>query len=53
MSTLPIGTYLQEKKYKIEAVLGQGGFGITYLATQEITHERIAIKEIFFNFLHY
>lgn len=48
MSTLPIGTYLQEKKYKIEAVLGQGGFGITYLATQEITHERIAIKEFFF-----
>lgn len=48
MSTLPIGTYLQDKKYKIEAVLGQGGFGITYLATQEITHERIAIKEFFF-----
>lgn len=51
------GTLLQGDKYKIERVLGQGGFGITYLATQKIsvqgplgtidTQILVTIKEFF------
>lgn len=31
--------------FKIESVLGRGGFGITYLATDENLHTQVAIKE--------
>ena len=57
MQQLPKNTLLQGGKYKIENVLGQGGFGITYLATQRISIEgpigqieteiKLAIKEFF------
>ena len=33
------GTLLQGGKYKIEKSLGQGSFGITYLATAKFTTE--------------
>jgi len=44
---LPNGTLLQGGKYRIERVLGQGGFGITYLATNTAFDETVAIKEFF------
>ena len=57
MQQLPKNTLLQGGKYKIEKVLGQGGFGITYLASQKISIEgpigqieteiKLAIKEFF------
>jgi serine/threonine protein kinase len=37
------GFHLHE--YRIDGVLGQGGFGITYLATDVNLHARVAIKE--------
>ena len=41
------GALLQAGKYRIEKILGQGGFGITYLATQELLNRRVAVKEFF------
>ncbi len=48
MQQLKIGSTLQGGKYKIESVLGQGGFGITYLANQEMLDRKVCIKEFFF-----
>ncbi|PZR96029.1 MAG: hypothetical protein DLM69_11170 [Candidatus Chloroheliales bacterium] len=45
---LPVGSQLQGGKYVIEAVLGQGSFGITYRAanTGSLLHKQVAIKEL-------
>ena len=40
-------TTLQGGKYRIERVLGQGGFGITYLARNTVFDVDVAIKEFF------
>lgn len=44
---LKCGALLQGGKYRIDGMLGQGGFGITYLATQTQLGRREAIKEFF------
>ena len=44
-NTLPIGYRLHQ--YRIESVLGAGGFGITYMAVHEALRTRAAIKEYF------
>lgn len=41
------GTLLQNGKYKIEKVLGQGNLGITYVAEQTRLERKVAIKEFF------
>ena len=41
------GKELQNGKYRIIDVLGQGGFGITYLAQQVSLGRKVAIKEFF------
>ena len=47
MQELKQGTSLQGGKYIIKRVLGQGGFGITYLAEQVSLGREVAIKEFF------
>ena len=51
-NSLPIGIYLNEKKYLIKGKLGNGGFALTYLATidnpESPNHgKEVAIKEFF------
>ncbi|MDT9342243.1 protein kinase [Trichodesmium erythraeum 21-75] len=43
---LPMGTLLKQGWYKIEKVLGQGGFGITYKAIYCLNSTLVAIKEL-------
>ena len=38
---------LRHDTYRIERILGQGGFGITYLATDLCLKRKVAIKEFF------
>ena len=44
-NALPIGSMLME--YRLESVLGVGGFGITYLGHDTLLEKDVAIKEYF------
>lgn len=46
-TSLAEGSELQTGKYVIKRVLGQGGFGITYLAEHTMLDIQVAIKEFF------
>ena len=48
MSALRVNSTLQGGKYRIIEKLGQGGFGITYLAENTLLEGKVAIKEFFF-----
>ena len=43
---LPAGTHVADR-FRIEVVLGRGGFGITYRAEDLRLHRRVAVKELF------
>ena len=43
---LPVGTLLRER-YKLGRVLGQGGFGITYLGWDILMRRPVAVKEFY------
>ena len=45
--SLNITTTLQGGKYKIIKILGQGGFGITYLVEHTLLNKTFALKEFF------
>jgi serine/threonine protein kinase len=45
-TALPTGTVL-DRRYIVGRVLGQGGFGVTYLALDYASREHVAIKEYF------
>ena len=47
MQHLQPNTTLQGGKYRIERMLGQGGFGNTYVGVNTVFKERVAIKEFF------
>lgn len=44
---LPVGTRLKGGRYTLGKVLGQGGFGITYLGADTRENRPVAIKELF------
>ncbi|CAA9262943.1 MAG: hypothetical protein AVDCRST_MAG77-2775 [uncultured Chloroflexi bacterium] len=46
-SSLPAGTQLHDGRYSVGRVLGQGGFGITYLGADAHLRRVVAIKEFF------
>lgn len=47
MNELHANTSLQNRRYAIKKTLGQGGFGITYLAYDNVNRRQVAIKEFF------
>ena len=53
MQQLKPNTTLQSGKYKIVRVLGQGGFGNTYVGINTTFNDKVAIKEFFMQGINY
>jgi serine/threonine protein kinase len=47
VQTWALPSQIMLSKYRLERVLGQGGFGITYLAQDPLLNRAVAIKELF------
>ena len=45
MATLTNISNLQHNKYKIESLLGSGGFGNTYFATHTVLGRKVAVAQ--------
>ncbi|BCX11412.1 MAG: hypothetical protein KatS3mg067_0350 [Thermosynechococcus sp.] len=46
LSLLSVGTTLQGGKYRLDALLSQGGFGVTYRATHTLLHQTVVLKTL-------
>lgn len=46
LSLLSVGTILQGGKYRLDALLSQGGFGVTYRATHTLLHQTVVLKTL-------
>ena len=46
LQALGVGATLQTGRYRITSTLGQGGFGITYLAEHSLLGSAVTIKEL-------
>lgn len=46
LSLLSVGTTLQGGKYRLDALLSQGGFGVTYRATHTLLHQPVVLKTL-------
>jgi serine/threonine protein kinase len=46
-AALPEGATLADDRYRVDGVLGRGGFGITYAATDLRLERPVAVKELF------
>ncbi|BAY52776.1 serine/threonine protein kinase [Thermostichus vulcanus NIES-2134] len=46
LGLLSVGTTLQGGKYHLDALLSQGGFGVTYRATHTLLHQPVVLKTL-------
>ena len=46
LGLLSVGTTLQGGKYRLDALLSQGGFGVTYRATHTLLHQPVVLKTL-------
>jgi serine/threonine protein kinase len=50
--TLALPASFQLDQFRVESVLGKGGFGITYVATDLRLNKKVALKELLPDTIH-